>query len=297
MSKFHSLTLGGVLLLGALASWQFMEISELKRANIALSQQLPETSSTTVAAGASSGGVQPATEGEREKTAAENPVALAQTPEQAARAAQFRKMRMMDRTQRHDAKILALTTKLNLTSEQQAAVRAALEKGSAERDAIRDAADERRRAGKVDTEEKRQADRVTVAAIETTQEEKITAGMSADQLAAYSAYQTEQKQATVESRANQQLGDLANKFSLTEEQKEAAFQFFAGQEEQNGFDPARLAAGGGDIRTLFEQRQKEQLEALKQILTPAQFELYSAQQAQRSAIFGDMTPGGPSRRP
>ena len=49
--------------------------------------------------------------------------------------------------------------------------------------------------------------------------------------------------------------------------------------------------------SLEKYSQKEQLEALKQILTPAQFELYSAQQAQRSAIFGDMTPGGPSRRP
>ena len=274
-----------------------MEISELKEANVVLHHQVKEAPVRAMGAVVSSGGMNAKPAGDKETPVRENAGVADQTPEQAARSAQFRKMRMMDRAQRQDAKILALTTKLNLTPEQQAAVRAALEKGSADRDAIRDAGDERRRAGTADTEEKRRADRATVAAIETTQEQSIVAGMSADQLAAYSEYQTEQKQATVESRANQQLGDLANKFSLTEEQKEAAFQYFAGQEEENGFNPARTAAAGGDSRTIFEQRQKEQLEALKQILTPEQFELYSAQQAQRSAMFGEMTPGGPSRRP
>ena len=297
MFKFNSLTLGAVVLLGGLALWQFLEISELKKSNAALSQQVQTAPVTTMTSAAFPAAKNAGPVLDKEMTATESPSAAAQTPEQAARSAQFKKMRVMDRTQRHDAKILALTTKLNLTPEQQTAVRSALEKGSAERDAIRDAADGRRRAGKVDTEEQRQGNVAEVARIEANQEETIVAGMSGDQLAAYSAYQTEQKQATVESRANQQLGDLTNKFSLTEEQKEAAFQFFAGQEEEQGSDPALITAAGAAARTVFEQRLQTQLEGMKQILTPEQFELYSAQQAQRSAMFGDMTPGGPRGRP
>lgn len=296
MSKSHYVTVGALVVLGGIAVWQFMEISALKEANASLMQQAkagPSLAKSPVLSGpekmgkAGAAGTPGGTEG------AENPEAAARTAEETARAAQFRKMRQMDRVQRQDAKILALTTKLNLTPEQAAAVRAALEKGSAERDAIRDAGDERRRAGTPDSDEKRRADMATFAAIETAQEANITAGMSADQLAAYSEYKTEQKQSTVESQANRQLGDLSNKFSLTEEQKEAAFQYYAAQEQDNGFDPARLAAEGADMRTVFEQRQKQQLEAMKQILTPEQFELFNTQEEQRSTMFREMTPGGP----
>ena len=298
MSKINSLTVGGVVLLGVLAGWQFFEISRLKEANAALSQQAQFASAGTMATDSSFDERATNSESGKAVIIANTETRAAEiTQEQTARSAQFKKMRMMDRTQRHDAKILALTTKLNLTSEQQSAVREALEKGSADRDAIRDAADVRRRAGKQDTDEQRQADWVSVAAIETAQEEKIATGMSADQLAAYAAYQTEQKQVTVEGQANQQLADLANKFSLSEEQKEAAFQYFASQEAENETIQARAVAAGGDLRALFEQRQKEHQAGMKLILTPEQFKLYSAQQDQRSAVFGGMTPRGPGRRP
>jgi hypothetical protein len=78
-------------------------------------------------------------------------------------------MREMDRKQRQDAKLLALTTKLNLTTEQQAAIRAALEKGSADRDALREAGEVRRRSGTRDTEEVRREDRTKYAEAEATQ--------------------------------------------------------------------------------------------------------------------------------
>ncbi len=290
MTRTHWLTFGGIAVLAVIVVWQFRRISAMQEANTALHDQISEAIGRLEAnrpLGEKGAGSQ-ASPGTSIATADPK----SDDPAKAEREAKFRKMRELDRQQRHDAKILALTTKLNLTTEQQAVIRAALEKGSTDRDALRDAGEGRRRAGSRDTEEKRRAEMAKFAAIDAAQEETIAASLSAEQLAAYTEYQTEQKLTTIENRANQQLGDLLTRFSLSEDQKDAAFQFFAKQEEEHGFEPARIAALGGDFMLLFEQRQKDKLEALKQILTPEQYALYSTQEEQRSATFRNMVPGG-----
>lgn len=278
------------LLLGAFAAWQAVEISSLRERNAALSVQ-----TKNIGVMDRSGGPPPppggmaAKAGDGKPSAAEGKEPGKANPEETervAREARFREMRTLDRTQRIDARILALKTKLNLTPEQETAVRAAMEKGSLDRDALREAGDARRRAGGAEeTDKTRQAEMAKFAAVEAAQEKAITGAMTDEQLTAYDQYKAEQKATQVESRANQQLSDLQGKLSLTDAQKDAAFQFYAAQEQAGGFDPAQIAAQGGDPRKFFEDRQNLTLEAMQQILTPEQYELYSKQETERAALF------------
>ncbi|MES2709778.1 MAG: hypothetical protein V4726_24485 [Verrucomicrobiota bacterium] len=286
MTRNHYLTLSAFVLLGAFAAWQAVQIRDLRAANAALGGQtktltIAERNAPPGPAGRASGSAA------AKDSASPDNASAGQNPEDAARVARdarFSEMRTLERAQRIDARILALKTKLNLTPEQETAVRAAMDKGSADREALREAGDARRRNGGEETDKTRQADMAKFAALETAQEKAITDLMTEDQLAAYDQYKTEQKATQVESRANQQLNDLQGKLSLTDEQKDAAFQFYADQ-EQNGFDPGKIAAEGGDPRKYFEERQKQTLEAMRQILTAEQYELYSKQEEARSTLF------------
>ena len=111
----------------------------------------------------------------------------------------------------------------------------------------------------------------------------VKAAMSEEQLTAYEQYKEEQKATQVETRATQQLNELQNKLSLSTEQKDAAFEYFAQQAQS--FDPGQIMAQGGDVQKAFEEQQKVTLEAMQQILTPEQYELYSKQEEQRAAMF------------
>lgn len=290
----HTLLWGGFLALGAVVVWQGFRLGQVQKINSALSQQIREISPAQTVSAPVGETIPPSGESPRP-----GPPGGEAPPGKhgGAREAKFRKMRELDRKQRQDAKILDLTTKLHLSPEQQDAIRAALEKGSAGRDALRDAGEQRRRSGQQDSEATRREDAEAFAAIDAAQEQAIAASLSAEQVLAYTEYQTEQKRTTIENRANQQLGDLLTRFSLTEDQKDAVFQFFARQEEENGFEPSRIAAWGGDFMALFEQRQKDKLAALKQILTPEQYSLYQSQEEQRSATFRNLIPGGPPAQP
>lgn len=290
MTRNQYLILTAFLLLGALAAWQAVQIHALREANAALTAQtktlvIADKSEPSPPGGQArrpEGGRGPG--GNRREGAPGTAANATEEADRLAREARFKEMRAMDRTQRIDARILNLKTKLNLTPEQETAVRAAMEKGSLDRDALREAMDARRRSGEEETDKTRQANAAKFAASEAEQEKAITATMSDEQLTAYEAYKTEQKATQVEAQANRQLNDLQSKLSLTDEQKDAAFQFYADQ-EQNGFDPGKIIAEGGDPAKYFEERQKTTLEAMKQILTPEQYELYSKQEEERSTMF------------
>lgn len=288
----------GFILLGAVVVWQFRRISEMERTTSALLARdaAPASPAATDGTGREMGSMDRRTGPPGGQPPGEPPDRKSRNTE---REAKFRAFRELERKQRLDAKILALTTKLNLTPEQQTAIRAALEKGNAERDALREAGFSRRDAGgKDDTEEVRRAEMAKFAAVDAAQEQAIAAGLSAEQLQAYTDYKTEQKQNSIENQANRQLGDLLKNFSLSEDQKDAAFQVYAKQAKDNPFEPDRIAAMGGDIRKIFEQQQKSELEAFKRILTPDQYELYKTQQEQRSSAFRSLTPGaGPGSGP
>lgn len=294
MKKSQVAGVSVILLLAGLSAWQAMRIQELTAANAGLTAKSKVSSQAPrLQAGPLDG-----RRGKEEpgKTVAEND----QTPgqanpedaERAARDARGQEFRKLERTQRIEARILALKTKLNLTPQQEVAVRQAMEKGSADRDALREAGMERRRSGQPEDDAARQVEMAKFKAAEAAQEEAITSIMSEDQLAAYGDYKAEQKATEVESRANQQLNDLQNKMALSDDQKDAAFQFYA-QMEQTGFDPGEIAAQGGDVRKAFEERQAVMLQGMEQILSPEQYQLYSTQEKQRSELFNSNNGGGP----
>ena len=291
ITKSHYILIAAPAGFSGLAAWQALQLSELRETNQALTAQAKTfislaPSATAAVPGSRNKKVKPDADfASRTETPPAEKTSAAEA-ERAARDARFKEMRSLERTQRIDAKILALKSKLNLTPEQEVAIRAVMEKGSSDREALREAMDARRRAGRAteDTDTTRQEAMAKFAAAEAAQETAITAAMSEDQLAAYDAYKAEQKQTQVESRANQQLNDLQNKLSLTAEQKDAAFQFYA-QQEQTGFRPGQIAAQGGDVQKAFEERQKTMLEGMQAILTPEQYELYSKQEEELSALF------------
>lgn len=296
MTKSHIATLAAFVALGCFAAWQWTRIRELQEANAALEKQVAAASAAPrpVAGPPGGGRRRPggpnAQETPEVAVRAEAPPGQANNqndPERAAREARFREMRESERALRIESRLLALKTKLNLTPEQETAVRAAMEKANAEREALRQAsAGLREEWAKLSDEERDARHREEVAkfaAVDAAQEAEITALMSEEQLAAYEQYKSEQKQTEVENRANMQLGQLQSMLSLTEEQKDAAFQYFAQQAQT--FDPREIMAQGGDPREFFEEQQKAQLEAMRQILTPEQFELYSKQEEQRANMF------------
>ncbi|MDB6069638.1 MAG: hypothetical protein JWL81_809 [Verrucomicrobiales bacterium] len=313
MSKSHYLMLTVIAGLTGVCIWQATQLGDLRNANSTLTTQLRTIASGRRPSGPDFPGASKKPDGQPDATFAskntateEDPAAAAAEKERLAREARFKEMRALDRTQRADAKILALKTKLNLTPEQEKLIRDAMAKASGDRDALREAGDARRRANgdKPDSEEVRKAEMAKFAATEAAQEAAITAAMSPEQLTAYEDYKTEQKANQVEARANQQLNELQNKLALTAEQKDAAFQFYA-QQEQSGFDPGQIMAQGGDVQKAFEERQKATLEGMQSILTPEQYELYSKQEEERATMFRNnggfggfgRGPGGPPPPP
>lgn len=312
MTKSHYAMLTVIAGLSGVCVWQAMSLSQLRSDNASLGTQIksiasgPRPSGSDPAAknGKSASATDDGTFASKNVASPEDPAAAAAEKERLAREARFREMRTLDRTQRADAKILALKTKLNLTPEQEKVIREAMAKASETRDALREAGEARRRANgdKPESDEVRKAEMAKFAATETDQEAAITAAMSPEQLTAYEEYKTEQKANQVEARANQQLNELQNKLALTPEQKDAAFQFYA-QQEQTGFDPGQIMAQGGDVQKAFEERQKATLEGMQSILTPEQYELYSKQEEERATLFRNAGgfggfgrgPGGPPR--
>lgn len=294
MSKTHILTLTALIAMTCVAASQWLRNHSLSETNTALQKQISVLSAAPLPT--------PAPGEERRRSgnppdaapAASAPAPVAANgnpsdPGRAEREARFREMRTMERTQRIDARLLALRTKLNLTPDQETTLRAAMEKGSADREALRQSMWNRPPAENPEAEERRRReDGEKFAASDAAQEEAVTTAMSPEQLTAYGEYRTEQRQQEVETRANQQLGDLQGRLSLTEEQKESAFQYFAQQAQS--FDPREVMAQGGDMRAAFEAQQKAQLEAMSRILTAEQYGLYSKQEEQRAAMWRNAAP-------
>ena len=269
--------------LAALSAWQWQQLSALREENAGLGTRVKKLTASvrTVSPVIASRNSEAPRGGETAGGTAENgnatgpPGRPERTPEERAR---FQKMREMQRSQRIESRLLALTTALNLTPKQREIIQAALEKGSSERDAIREAAFT---SGKPPTPDQ-------FAASEKAQEDALLASLTSDQLGAYTQYKETEKQNRAETRANQQLNELQNSLSLTADQKDAAYQLFASQ----ALNPATPAEGSDQAKAWEEQRQAT-LSAMEKILTPEQYELYQKQDAQRTEVFGNRGPGGP----
>lgn len=282
--KKPTLILSGLCLaLAAFSAWQWQQLNALREENAGLSGKVKKAAVTARATGPLS---RPA-EGTRRPeiagadTAAKAAAAMPGRPEPTAEErARFQKMRDVRRAQRIESRLLALGTALNLTPNQKAAVQAALEKGSSERDALREAGFS---SGKPPSPEQ-------FAASEKAQEDAILATLTSDQLGAYSEYKDAEKQTRAETRASQQLNELQSSLSLTAAQKDAAYQLFADQ----AIAPAATSA---DPAKAWEEQRAATLAAMSEILSPEQYELYQKQEAERVKLFGNRGPGGPGGPP
>lgn len=123
---------------------------------------------------------------------------------------------------------------------------------------------------------------------------KVLALLSPEQQQAYSAFQAEQQANKIEIKVNKELARMQNSMSLTNEQKDKVFSTLSQIAAEEGDSaPSGLAAlagllqqsGNADaIKTpemdQIEQSKKRRSDAMREILSPEQFEIYDAQQKQ-----------------
>ena len=143
---------------------------------------------------------------------------------------------------------------------------------------------------------------------------KVIELLTPEQQQAYAAFQAEQKANKVEVKANKELAKLQNSMSLSAEQKDRAFSVFsqlAAAEWENPVSPFAAMAVMNAATSLkehpgFEQlkneaerfkvAQQKRLAAMKEILSPEQYQIYETQSQQGSmaelmeGIMGDMPP-------
>jgi hypothetical protein len=130
------------VLLAALAGWQWHQLDALREENGELAAKVRKAGAAAkmppvAGRAAEKGGGFPSVRGAGgEKTVSSRPGVPERTPEERER---FQKIREVQRAQRIESRLLALNTKLNLTPAQKEAVQAILEKGSKEREALREA--------------------------------------------------------------------------------------------------------------------------------------------------------------
>lgn len=173
---------------------------------------------------------------------------------------------MKTATRNHlDAKLANLKTRLKLTDSQIGELNAAIQR-------------------EVDTSAKTSFDGqpVITNAVGSTGpgfEETLKKTLTPEQQQEYKSYQAEEKSNQIEMVANAELMQLQMAVSLSEEQKDKAFQAFS-QEAQRMTDPRSYQAGGTmDPSALIDQQMQHKKEALRGILTPEQFSIYEKQLA------------------
>lgn len=182
--------------------------------------------------------------------------------------------------QRMDARMLALRSALSLTEEAGAAVRAALEKGERDREELHRQRPLAQQA--VATPEKRREEVQKFAAVEAAEQEGVDAALSEEQRGLYRQHQEQERRTQAEGYANGRLRQLQRSLSLTEDQKDQAFQLYARQAME--FDPVRIAVAGNDPAKVAEQQEQEALQHLERILTAEQYGLFVRQAEERAAL-------------
>lgn len=194
--------------------------------------------------------------------------------------------RQLEKDQTIDSRLLALKTRLNLTPQQEAAVRAAYEQANRQRDGLRAAEAVRRRDG-TETAQTRQADREAFAQIRASESLSVNAALDEGQQTAYEEYQADAIRAQANTWANQQLGSITAMLDLNETQQGQVFDLLTQQVQS--FDPnPTLDQGGSPIKAFDEQSMNAlpaTLQSMQQILTPAQFQLFQSQMEQRAAAL------------
>lgn len=217
---------------------------------------------------------------------AENPV-MKQQQEKISKAMQDRKaLKVSER-------LAALKARLGLTDEQTEAMRKVLTEHM--KDGSEWMADQMNETKQLSPMEEMQ--RVADLLKGPDQKEldsKVLELLTPEQQQAYNAFLAEQKANKIEIKVNKELARLQNSMSLTTEQKDKVFSTLSEiAAEEVDTAPAGLAALAGlfqqsaDAEAIkspemerMAQSKKRRADAMREILSPEQFEIYEAQQKQ-----------------
>lgn len=208
----------------------------------------------------------------------------------AALMEQSQKQQQKRNAKKNELKLATLTAKLDLTEEQQTALRALLEKRSNQQgDMLSKAISFASKDGGTGSVE---IDATDLADLDPTTaqkqyEEDLMALLSDDQKAAYAEYQAERRANQIEVQANRELASLQSRFDLTEDQKNSAFDAFT---ELAATDVDAQAETGNRFGNFQKQRQQRQ-EAMADVLTPEQMEVYQ-QSPQGGLLYSSGLPDG-----
>jgi len=168
-----------------------------------------------------------------------------------------------------EKEVARLTDLLGLTANQQAIVRDALNKKVAEQKS----AGLRLITGKASIADLLAADEHNFAALDSA----LAAALDAGQLEAYAAVQEEREVKRIESKTDKELDDLAGAASLSDEQKDAAWQVLA--DINTGEKPGAIPEGttSEEFMELIDGSLAKRVDGLTPILSEEQMQVYQGQ--------------------
>jgi Spy/CpxP family protein refolding chaperone len=178
-----------------------------------------------------------------------------------------------------EQRMLLLQKRLNLTSDQQAKIKAAMD---ADQQARRDLFRQARQNGTP-------PDPQALAAANTL-DKTLTSVLSQYQQSQYQQLQSDEKAARAESSATSQVDDIMPLLQLTDDQKEKALNALY-QQQLSAPDPMTLMGNPNAVATLAAQGQSMQA-ALKQVLNPDQYALYQQSQQVTAQAWANGPGGG-----
>lgn len=182
--------------------------------------------------------------------------------------------------QQIEGKMSAMKTKLNLTPEQDAAVRDIMGRQMSKGTEL---------AQKMLTGDLTKEEMEKIGKEPSSEGDQIKALLTPEQIAAYDEFEKEEKTRMTRLVANSELLQMQSSLQLNEEQQDKVFAVLAEQAESQ-FDPQKANSGGFDFRKQSEQKA----EALRSVLTPEQFERYQKFQEQQLKLIESFMPKGAS---
>jgi hypothetical protein len=188
------------------------------------------------------------------------------------------KMMQSAMEQQVDAKMAALKTKLNLTPEQEAAIRDILKKEAAHGTEIA----QKMFNGGLNTNE-------LAAAMSNplSTDEQIKALLTPDQATAYDTYKTEEETRNARLMANMELMQIQNVLQLDQAQQDKVFTVLVDQTRNQISGSQTNVEAALDFRGQMERKA----EALRGVLTPDQFTAYQKWQEQQLNLLETMKQG------
>ena len=173
------------------------------------------------------------------------------------------------------ARLATLRERLGLSPEQEAKIKALFEEKSNRSLALMQAAVDAGKKGNTRGRQETLLDLIQNSSPSKPTDEAVRDLLDQDQLAAYDEYQEERRRNRVEITANRRLTELQGMFTLTEDQKNAAYEVFNQQAEEQVAAMPSIDTGIGSQHSVILPGQMDN-EPLREILTEEQFDAYNA---------------------